>query len=228
MKTLRWLLLLSAIITSQLVEAQASLGVSIDSFPSQLIFTDTSAYYGSFTVHNFGTATFNGSFSLNYTVNNALFNSAYDSGLYYPGTTLTIAPGASSTPQQLIIHANTAAFSNIGSSGVVIWPISVSALTYDSATTIVEVTFPANINAVSNQQLQVFINQQQLYINTDAQNLVKRVRIYDLMGQLLIEQPVSVSTIIAMNKYAAGCYLVEVILNDNSRKIFKVVDVGNR
>jgi hypothetical protein len=228
MKTLRWLFLLGVVLTSQLVEAQAKLGISIDSFPSQLILTDTITYHGSFTVHNFGTDTFNGSFTLNYTVNDSLYNSASDSGIHFPGTTLTIPPGGSVGSQPLTIHTNTGAFSIVGSSGVVIWPISASALTYDSAFTSVEVTFPANVNAISSQQLQVFINQQQLFINTDAQNLVKRVRIYDIEGQLLTEQVVSSPAIIPMAKYSSGCYFAEVILNDDSRHVFKLVNIVGR
>ena len=228
MKTLKWLFLSCIIFVCCQARAQAKLGITIDSFPSQIVLNDSISYYGSFVVHNYGTEAFNGSFSLNYIVNDTLYNSTTDSGINFPSTSLTIGPDSSSVPQQLIIHGNTGAFSIVGSSGVVIWPISLSATTYDSASVVVEVTFPANLNPISSQNLQVYINQQQLVINTNAQNLLKRVRIYDIQGQLLIEQAVSSSKTIPLNKYAAGCYLAEVILNDNSQHVFKVINMAGR
>ena len=230
MKILKWLFLTCSIFIFCQANAQAKLGVTIDSFPTHLVLTDTATYHGYFAIHNFGIDTFNGSFSLNYTVNSILYSSTTDSGIYYPSTALIIPPGDSSTLQQLIINVNstTGAFTTIGSSAVVIWPISATGATFDSAFVAVEVTFMAGISPTVAQNLHVFINQQQLFINTNAQNLLKRVRIFDVQGQLLVEQPVSLSAVIPMNKYPAAIYFAEVTLSDDSRQVFRIVNIGSR
>jgi hypothetical protein len=209
MKTLRWLFLLGVIVASLRAGAQAKLGITIDSFPQQLIVGDTTTHFGYFRLHNFGTDTFNGVFTLDYTVNGVFYNSADDSGLNFPSTPLIIAPNDSSPLQAVLVFSNTGPFSIVGSSGVVIWPISPSALTYDTAAVQTVVTPVAGITPVSDQTLKVFISQQQLFVNSNAQNFIKRVRVYDILGELLVESEASQSIIIPMNKYARGCYLAK-------------------
>jgi hypothetical protein len=68
----------------------------------------------------------------------------------------------------------------------------------------------------------------QLFVKTAGENLLKRVRIYDVSGALLSEEDVSSSAVIEMAKYASGLYLVRVTFGDDSEKVFKIVNLSGR
>ena len=228
MKTLRWSVLVVVLFVSAGIRAQAKLGVTIDSFPTQVAFLDTAVKTCNLYLHNYGDSVFNDTFSLQYLINGTIYNAnTQDHGLYLPSESLSI-PAHDSVLRSLAINFNLPAFLNVGSSAVVIWPISSSAATYDSLTYVVNISdSPLGVPVVSGETLQVFINQQQLYIKSGAKNLLSRVRILDIQGQLLGEHNLSLPSVIPMNGYASGCYLVEVTLTDDTRQIFRVVNAGS-
>ncbi len=227
MKPLKLLFLAGVLFISCHITGQAKLGVTIDSFPTQIALLDTAAQHFNLYIHNYGDSIFNDSVALKYTVNGTVYIAdTIDHGFYLPVESLNLAPH-DSVLRQLTVNFNLPSFQTIGSSAVVIWPIS-HAATYDSLFYAIEVTFPAGTVPVSASKLEVYINQQQLWINADAENSVKRVRIYDIGGQLLFEQGLFSTLVIPMNKYSSGCYLAEIILNDNSRRVFKLAKISDR
>jgi hypothetical protein len=228
MKAFRWLFCAAATLVSCQLNAQARLGFIIDTFPQQVPLYDTSAIYRNIYIKNYGNAVFNDTVRLQYLLNDTLHSgSLLNAGLYLKPDTAYLQPG-DSVLKQLLIQFNLPSFEAIGSSVVVIWPIATLAPAYDSLTYRVQVlaTLEAGVNTVSNGNLQVFDEQQQLVINTSAGNFLRYIRVYDLQGKLIINQSIVSSTIIPMDKYATGCYLVEVTLYDNSRKVFKVINAG--
>ena len=228
MKSLRLLFLFGAVSISCLVNGQAKLGVTIDSFPTQIALPDTATLHFNLYIHNYGDSIFNDSESLYYMVNGSLFLAdTPGQGLYLPPESLSLAPH-DSVLRQLTVNFNLSSFQTIGSSAVVIWPKANHTATYDSLFYAIEVTFTATAPCISASKLEVYITQQRLFINADPENYVRRVRIYDSEGQLMFEQGVFSHLVIPMNKYSDGCYLAEVILNDNSRKIFKLAKIGYR
>ena len=107
-----------------------------------------------------------------------------------------------------------------------IWPISNSASTYDSSFYTVFVTLVADVEPVPDKKLRVYINEQQLFVKTDEQNLLKRVRIFDTQGRLIVDDELTSSGAIPLGRYAGGVYWVEVLLNDNSRRVFKCINLA--
>ena len=228
MKPLRLLFFAVATFISCLVSGQAKLGVTIDSFPTQITLADTAVQHYNLYIHNYGDSIFNDSETLYYTVNGTLFLAdTPGQGLYLPPESLSLAPH-DSVLRQLTVKFNLPSFQTIGSSAVVIWPKANHTATYDSLFYAIEVTLTAGTTPVSASKLEVYINQQQLWVNADAENYVKRVRIYDIEGQLIFEQGLFSSLVIPMNKYSSGCYVAEVILNDNSRRVFKLAKISDR
>jgi hypothetical protein len=229
MKTLRWLALAGILFISCQAGAQAKLGITIDSFPTQITLLDSGTVQNlTMHIHNYGDSLFNNTVSLEYKLNGTLYSAdTSGQGLYLLPQVDSIGVG-DSILKTLTITYNLAPFYAIGSSAVVIWPISNGAATFDSLSYLLQVTFPANANTIPAENLHVFINQQQLFINTNTPNLLSRVRIYDIQGQLLTDRRISSSSIIPMNDYASGCYLIEVILNDDSKQIFKLVNITGR
>jgi hypothetical protein len=228
MKTLRWIVLAGMVFIPYYAGAQAKIGVTIDTFVTQVAVMDTAQRQFTMHVHNYGNLAFNDTVALEYSVNGTLYSAnIMDHGLYLPIQTFSIPP-FDSVPTTLKVNFNLPAFLSIGSSAVVIWPkASGGAATYDSLFYQVQITFPAAANTIAPENLHVFVNQGQLFINTNTPNLLNRVRIYDIRGQLLVQQSISSSTTLPMNTYATGCYLVEVILNDDSKQVFRVVNINN-
>jgi len=227
MRALRWIFLAGIFFISTGVNAQAKLGITIDSLPSQITFLDTGNHNYNLYIKNYGDSAFDNTVSLLYSVNGAVYSAdTQGTGFYFQSGTITIAPQA--TYQTTVgVNFNLPAFETVGSSAVVIWPISGAAATYDSVYYSVQV-LPAGVNNISTVQLRVYINQQQLFIQTNAQNLLSRVRIYDIGGQLVLEQGISSSTTIPLTPFTSGYYLVEVILNDGTRQVYKLINMVNR
>jgi hypothetical protein len=229
MKTLRCIVLAGILFIYCQAAAQAKLGITIDSFPTQITQLDSGMQHSlTMHIHNYGDSVFNNTVSLQYKLNGTLYSANTNGlGIFFQSQSLSIGVGDSSQ-QTLVITYNLAGFYTIGSSAVVIWPISNGATTFDSLFYQLQITFPASSNTIPAENLHVFINQQQLFINTNTPNLLNRVRIYGIQGQLLMERRISESTAIPIDNFPSGCYLVEIVLNDDSRQVFKVVNIANR
>ena len=206
MRILRWLFLLNIILVECQVNGQAKLGVTIDSFPTSGIIGDTTAYGGSIFLHNYGSSTFSDTFALLYSVNGSVYVASNPAvGIYLVSDTSQIPPG-DSVKKSILIHFSPSIFQVVGSSGVVIWPISASAATYDSSSYQIVLTGPAGIAETAANKIKVYLDGQQLIVKTEAENLIKRVRIYDINGNLVGQQAIYSSATIPMDKYSSGMY----------------------
>ena len=226
MRILRWSLLVILTVCFNLLQGQARIGFTIDSFPTHVVFGDSSVHLTTGYLHNYGDSLFSDIASLRYMVNDSQYDgSIAGHGLYMTPSPFSIVPGDSS-PIQITISPDFHAYQVIGSSGVVIWPISNSASTYDSSFYTVSVTLVASVEPVADKKLCVYIYQQQLFVKTDDQNLLKRVRISDTQGRLIVDDELTSSGGFALGQYAGGVYLVEVLLSDNSRRVFKCINLA--
>jgi hypothetical protein len=226
MKGLRLILLGLVMFIACHVNGQAKLGIQL----SNLVVSQDSAKSISFNIVNYGNSQFQGVVSLLYTVNGGAVTQSNisDTSLFqFESGILTISPNGGSAQETVQVYT-TPQNINIGTSVVVIWPISQSALTYDSTTTSVQVTpvLTSGLKSFADIKTDVFINQQQLFIQTTAENYLKHLRVYNLQGQLLIDQNLASSSALNMDKYSTGCYLVELTFIDNSQKVYKVVNNG--
>ncbi len=226
MHILRWSLLVILTACINLLQGQARIGFTIDSFPTHVVYGDSSVHFTTGYLHNYGDSTFSDIASLSYMVNDSLYDGTVAGhGLYMTPSHFAIAPGDSSGIQ-ITISPDFRAYQVIGSSGVVIWPISNSASTYDSSFYTVFVTLIASVEPLADERVRVYINQQQLFVKTDDRNLLKRVRIFDIQGRLIVNDELTSSEAIPLEGYAGGVYLVEVLLNDNSRRAFKCINLA--
>jgi len=150
--------------------------------------------------------------------------------LYYPNntTTDTIAPHSQKT-HTLVINTHNASFI-VGTSGVVIWPISVTVnpfLTVKIADTLgltLNILYPAGIDELSERNTRVYMSGQQLVIKNNGDYLLKEVKLYDVAGKLLQRKEILRSGLMNMSEYASGVYFAEIEYADNIRAVVKVVN----
>ena len=142
-------------------------------------------------------------------------------------TTDSIGPGGSIL-RSLVFNIQNPPFI-IGTSGVVIWPKVVSVVNplltvtiVDTLTRNLSVTYPVGLDELTERNLKVYMNNQQLIIQNQGKYLLKSVKLYDVSGKLLLEQPISISGVVNMDQYASGVYLAEMNFEDNTRVICKV------
>jgi hypothetical protein len=229
MRINKWYLILILALTGMEAMGQARLGVSIVSFPGSGSMGDTTTYFGTILINNYGNATFSDSVYLDYEVDSSVHLSTNPGvGIYFADTAY-LMPG-DSVQKQILVHFTPSIFSAVGTSGVVIWPVcpetNANLLPPDTATYDVSISWPAGIAQTEGEKLLVYMDGQELNIKTDAGNLLSHVRIYDVNGKLIEEQAVTSSAIIGMDNYAAGMYIAEVIFTDQSRKDYKIINVG--
>jgi hypothetical protein len=225
---MKWFLILWLGLVACQVKAQDTLGVRIVSFPTSGIIGDTAGYSGIISLHNYGTQTVSDSMYLEYEVGGIIYNSKTpNAGLFF-WDTINIAPQDSET-KQISIHFTPTIFRTIGTSGVVIWPICPydPHILADTTTWSPVLTYPESIAGTYGEKLLVYMDGSQLYIKMNAENLLKRVRIYAINGKLIEEQDLSSSGIITMDKYAAGMYIAEVMFADGSLKTYKIVNIAS-
>jgi hypothetical protein len=225
----RCLLILSIVLISCQVKAQARLGVSVDSLPTSGQRGDTSAHTASMFIYNFGNQSITDSIVLRYEVDGTTYYSNNPGqGIYFFDTT-SVSPG-DSIKKYLQIHFTPTIFRTVGTSGVVIWPIAVhnTGLVPDTSSCFIDVTGGVGIAETSDQKLLVYMDGPQLVVKITGENLLKRVRIYTVSGVLLSEEEVSSSAIMEMREYASGLYLVRVTFVDESEKVFKIVNLAGR
>ena len=220
------LLILLITAASGRLSGQTVLGVTIDSFPSQILIGDTVLHSGTIFIHNYGTQSFSDTVYLEYKVDGVTYSSnSPGTGIYFRDS-VNISPG-DSDKKEILIHFTPSIFQTVGTSGVVIWPISVylNTLPPDTSSFPVVLTYPAGIAQNSDARLLVYMNGALLDIKTTTGNELKRVRIYTINGQLIEDQAVALPASIAMDKYADGMYLAEIIFADDSHKIFKIINM---
>ena len=230
MKGLRLLIMGVAVFWGCSLFGQAKLSMQITGFPAHINVDSNGPAINTFIqITNNGDKAFTGVVSLAYTVNNTFYTGDDQGPLSFPHTTLSL-PVDSSVQKALTIYTNQPAFQTIGTSVVVIWPLSLSALTYDSISYSVQIdsNLTSGFGPLAETKVSVFVNQQQLFIQTAGVNYFRHVQIYNLQGQLLVDQNLSSSTALNIGKYSAECYLVELTFIDNSQKVYKVINSGSK
>ncbi len=228
MKVVKWLLILCVFLVTSQVKSQARLGVTIDSFPTIGVIGDTTTHAGYIFIHNYGNQIYSDSVYLGYEVDSTThYSNSPGFGIYFSDTA-NIAVG-DSVKKKLLIHFTPSVFRNIGTSGVVIWPIAVlgTALAPDTTSFQVVLNGAADIAKTDGEKLLVYMVASQLYIKTEGENLLKRVRIYAISGQLIEERSVYSSTIINMGNHPVGMYIAQIMFADDSQKAFKIVNLAS-
>ena len=180
-------------------------------------------------IYNDSSTAFSGLITIAANINgdSLVADTAPTSILYYPtANQIESIPSGQHIVRELVITVGNPPFI-IGTSGVVIWPISLGHSNpfvhiSDSLSKTITVLHPVGIDEMVERNLKVYMNNQQLIIKNEGNYLLKSLKLYDVSGKLLNEQEVSKSGILNMNEYATGIYLAEVNFADNTRMIFKV------
>ncbi len=144
------------------------------------------------------------------------------SGIYFPTTYVTMPPQGSATVGSLIFHFTSPVFV-VGSSIVVIWPIvKGQTAQVDSATVVLSITAPDGIAEEAANFEKVYMHGSNLIIE-DVENVIGGIRIYDIMGQLILSKETTGDMRLPMQQYADGVYTVETITGQGARKAYKVM-----
>lgn len=149
--------------------------------------------------------------------------------IYYTGSGVNDSVPARSAVSRLVIITVSNPPFIAGSSGVVIWPIAVSGQNQipvhilDSLSTTVTIV-ATGINELTERNLKVYMAGKQLVVQNNGGYLLKKVNVYDGIGNLLREQPMSESGSVNMEGYAQGVYFAEIVFADDTRAAVKVVN----
>jgi hypothetical protein len=117
----------------------------------------------------------------------------------------------------------------VGPSVVVIWPRAITNLgvTIANADTVSRYIYidslVAALQPTDPGNLKVYLANQQLWIKSEGENPPQRVRIYDILGSLVLEKELPDLNPIPTGQYASGLYFAEVIFAGNERRIFKIL-----
>lgn len=191
-----------------------------------------SVYSDSVIIYNDSMHGFSGVINLAGTINGQAHTfDTLAAAIYYPyhSTADTIPPMGHVT-RALTVTGSTPPFSIAGSSGVVIWPILVSnpdnllVTISDTITTTIVVVHGVGINEIAERNLKVYMNGQQLVIQDNGEYLLKNVRLFDIAGNLLQEEELSLSGAVNMGQYVTGVYFAEINFADNTSAVVKVVN----
>ena len=231
MKRMKVVLFLAALLCLGTLKAQVTV-LRIDSnfltsFPDTLHAGDS--FTLNLTIHNDSSFVYNGTIEIAARINgNALVADTSVQALEDTGyATNVIIPNNSSITKSIIVHVLTPPFI-IGSSGVVIWPISnfngnpISGV--DSLSKTATILYPLGINEPNDKNLKVYLVGGQLNIQGDGEHLLKSIRLYDVEGALLNERPITINGTISMTQFANGIYLAEITFADNTRQVFKLLN----
>jgi hypothetical protein len=163
---------------------------------------------------------------------NGVLNDSIDSlpgeAIYYSnsGFSDTIGPHEAITRNLVITGVNPPFIQ--GPNGLVVWPkvlqSSRPVLISDSASTVLNFQFPAAINEPNDKNLKVYVVGQQLLIKGDGEHLLKSAALYDVTGNAVHQQSVTINGVVNMEPYAEGIYFAEITFADNTRQVFKVLN----
>ncbi len=235
MKSIRFLLLLSIVFVALGTSAQGVLSIDPNDLNSSVL-PDTVAYGSnsgniSVWVRNTDSVTFTGQISIHYTIDYSTTDTVYTtsdsvSGIGYSQEADTIQAHDSIQKNLRFYFTGPKFTPSIGlPSGVVIWPVASGAITLDSVSRLIYIkdTTSTGIQNSDVKKLKVYMDGNELLIKSDAENMPTRVRIYDALGDLMLQQDALLSGVISMNQYAQGVYFAEITLTDNSRLVYKVI-----
>ena len=139
-------------------------------------------------------------------------------------TSINIASGDSIT-----LHRSGFVFSRVyfdeGDNIVVVWPAAlITPIVSDSVTfNIFFISLLASSPEIPNKEIILFPNPVSKYLSIDGLNhtMIKRVRIYDLLGKEIYNHS-SIQQFIPIENLAPGIYLLTIEITDGSLNVFKL------
>lgn len=115
-----------------------------------------------------------------------------------------------------------------GPSVVVIWPIAYNPSTFALAAAADTIIFPLNVDTLTagigeimNQRIRISKWGNSLRIEKEGEIQLRRVRIFDILGQQIIDRA-NPAEDIPLPYLNTGIYLAEVTYNNNQRKVLRV------
>ncbi len=169
----------------------------------------------------------------NTTISGTVFiNVAVDTGsgpIFFMNDTIigvSMMPGDTIT-DSLTIGYNPGPF-KIGTNIVVIWPSAANAVTLDSIFSNVTLTAYTSVLKIDpNKKLTVYPNPTAEFLKlvTEAnagENYIKRIRMFDISGKIVDEYDNN-TTLIRMDKYSAGTYMLVVEYTDHTSARHKII-----
>lgn len=222
------LLLLPALLmlASMLCAQSTSIGISaIVNTPQVVNYHDTASY--SFAVKNYGPNTFNGDIYI--------YTGIWDTSMTYVGviridsTSLINLQNFNAGDSIWLTDVENYIPQNfrIGTSVVVIWPVSGNAFTQDSISYTVTVQSGTRVIEVTgNREISIYPNpaQGKLVIGTwglPSETYVEQVRIMNASGQIVLLREGAGT--LDIGHLDAGMYFIELRMSDSSRKIYRIV-----
>ncbi len=225
MKKVRfWLLLLLLGFGLPAFSQTFPLRLTIDSFTAPL---PDSLYMGSdynfsIRIYNDSSAQFLDTLAFNYKIDTTNFAApTLTGGLEYPAFIYDTIDPFSYIIVDVTAHVDGPAF-KAGPSVVVIWPVAPFSQNIYYVNPLIDSFTVFDLTGIDDPQagtLQLNYHNGNLYLFTEDNNTVNRVRIYDMQGRVITEQ-LSPSNKIPLPPLQAGLYFVEVLCN-NKRQVLR-------
>lgn len=170
-------------------------------------------------VRNDSNSVFNGQISFGYAIDGAVFTTSdTSSGVQFSAFTDTLNSG-DTVASFITVHVSGPQFIS-GPSVVVIWPIATNSYALDSLVLHLQVLLPNGIAGIDEDKINAFIINNSLMIASENEIHLKRVRIYDVLGQEVLDKQ-NPSNNIPLPEMNTGIYFAEIIYNNNQRKVFR-------
>lgn len=235
MKLIHYIILSIAVLASFSSHAQDTIRINpraLDSIPSNTYaLNDTGPEFGVW-LYNESSSQYSDVVSFGYSITSGGFVSTYlssqvagNSGISFSPHSVQIPPHDSLLMQYMKPYFGSPEFV-IGSSTIVIWPVVNNSHTVilDSASKQIVIADPSGISSASSEDLKVFMSGGSLIVKNTSQNAFGDIRIFNSVGELLNSQKLSGQAIVPMEQYDAGVYIVEVILCNGNRRVYKIVN----
>jgi hypothetical protein len=223
MKSIRITLLVLLIGSSVLLKAAGNLGWGATTFSKDTLFLGDTLFITT-SLKNYDTQTYNDSVGFALTINSVLNVNQNIFPNPYPVQPISI-PIGDSLPASLIIVI-TPAYFLVGPDILVVWPKAKGgAQAHDSIVKTIIVLDPTlGIDKQQKNLPSVLYRDNTLFLSSeDPATQLNRVRIFNLLGEELIDAPLNDKNSIPFSKEPNGIYLAEVYYNAREKRVFKVI-----
>jgi len=224
MKRIRLLLLSAFICGTSLVYSASNLGWGTTTFSKDTLFLGDTLFITSF-LKNYDPQPFNDTVEFSLKINGILNVNPLIFPNPFPSQPINIA-GNDSLPTNLRIII-TQAYFLVGPDILVVWPrANDGSPAHDSIIKTIIVLDPrlVGLKDETDQNLRAFYHDEKIFIQPEDPGIIfNRVRIFNLSGQVIINEPFSGSSHIPFNNQPNGIYYTEVTFNNSEKRILKVV-----
>ncbi len=228
MKKYLFLFFLSSLLISKEGSAQASLGISQYTYTiyNDTVLANTPDSIAVFVV-NKGTAPFNGPFEIIASVQDSGSTSYHRVDTSYSVLPVSLPPG-DSIPYMLQPYyemGDSATYQyHYNINVIVIWPVAMTASTFDSLTFNIFILLPLSVKEIDPQVLiRAYPNPStdNITLESGGKNSIEEVRIYDTQGRL-IDQLIKPG-LICVEAWAPGTYIIHIQLGDGKTHTVRVI-----